>query len=37
VRYREHLDCAYRIDLLVEEIVVVELEAIERLDRVHTA
>jgi GxxExxY protein len=38
MRYREHLiDCAYRIDLLIEEIVVVELKAIERLDRVHTA
>jgi GxxExxY protein len=31
------LDCGYRIDLLVEGLVVVEIKAIERLDRVHRA
>ena len=31
------LDCGYRIDLLVEELVVVEVKSIERLDRVHSA
>jgi GxxExxY protein len=29
------LDCGYRIDLLVEEAVVVEVKSIERFDRVH--
>jgi GxxExxY protein len=31
------LDCGYRVDLLVEGLVVVEIKAIERLDRVHRA
>jgi GxxExxY protein len=31
------LDCGYRIDLLVERAVVVEVKAIERVDRVHRA
>jgi GxxExxY protein len=31
------IDCAYRIDLLVERQVVVELKAIERIERVHIA
>src|SRR5262245_51648037 len=33
----QHLDCGYRIDLLVEESVVVEIKAVERLERVHSA
>ncbi len=32
-----HLDCGYRIDLLVEELVVVELKAVERLEPIHEA
>jgi GxxExxY protein len=36
--YRGHrLDCGYRVDLLVENMVVVEVKAIERLERVHSA
>jgi len=31
------LDCGYRIDLLVEELVVVELKAVERLEPIHEA
>ena len=31
------LDCGYRIDLLVEGLVVVEIKAVERVDRVHRA
>ena len=31
------LDCGYRIDLLVEDAVIVEVKAIERLERVHAA
>ncbi len=38
VTYREvSLDCGYRIDLLVEELVVVELKAVEQLAPVHEA
>ena len=33
----QHLDCGYRIDLLVEELVVVEIKSVERLERVHSA
>ena len=36
--YRGHqLDCGYRLDLLVEGSIVVEVKAIERLERVHSA
>ena len=31
------LDCGYRIDLLVEDRVIVELKAVERLERIHEA
>lgn len=31
------LDCGYRVDLLVEGLVVVEIKAIERVERVHRA
>ena len=31
------VDCGYRIDLLVEEMVVVELKAVERLEPIHEA
>jgi GxxExxY protein len=38
LRYRGmRLDSGYRIDLLVEDLVVVEVKSIERLDRVHSA
>ena len=32
-----HLDCGYRIDLLVESQIIVELKAIERFEPVHMA
>lgn len=32
-----NLDDAYRIDLLVEDRIVVELKAVDRLDRLHSA
>ena len=32
-----HLGCGYKIDLLVEDLVVVEVKSIERLERVHSA
>jgi len=36
--YRGHrLDCGYRLDLLVEDAIIVEVKAIERLERVHSA
>ena len=36
--YKGHvLDCGYRIDLLVERAVVIEVKAVERFDRVHFA
>lgn len=31
------LDCGFRVDLLVEDLVVVEVKSIERLERVHSA
>jgi GxxExxY protein len=31
------LDCGYRVDLLVEGMVVVELKAVEKLDPIHEA
>jgi GxxExxY protein len=31
------VDCGYRIDLLIDRLVVVEVKAIERFDRVHAA
>jgi GxxExxY protein len=34
---RQPLDCGYRVDLLVEGEVIVEVKAIERLERVHAA
>jgi GxxExxY protein len=30
------LDCGYRIDLLIESCLIVELKAVEALDRIHT-
>jgi len=33
----QRLDCGFRLDLLVEEAVVVEVKAIERFERVHVA
>jgi GxxExxY protein len=38
VKYREILlDCGYRIDLLVENSVIVELKAVEKLEAIHEA
>ncbi len=38
VVYREvKLDCGYRIDLLVEKKIIIELKAVERVDPIHTA
>jgi GxxExxY protein len=34
---RVHLDCGYRIDLLVENQIVVELKTIDRLEPIHEA
>jgi len=31
------LDCGYRLDLLVEDTLIVEVKSIERLERVHSA
>ena len=32
-----HMDCAYRVDLLVENAVVLEVKSLERIGRVHEA
>ena len=38
VIYRsQRMDCGYRIDLLVEEAIVVEVKTVERFERVHLA
>jgi GxxExxY protein len=38
VTYKDtHIDCGYRIDLLVERAVVVELKAVGRLEAIHEA
>ncbi len=38
VTYRGvHLECGYRIDLLVEDLVIVELKAVEKLEPIHEA
>src|SRR5436305_1137568 len=34
---RVHLDCGYRLDLLVEDSVIVEIKAVERLTPIHDA
>jgi GxxExxY protein len=33
----ERLDCGYRIDLLVEKLVVVEVKSVEALEKIHDA
>jgi GxxExxY protein len=33
----QRLDCGYRLDLVVENAVIVEIKAVERLERVHSA
>jgi GxxExxY protein len=38
VTYRGHsLDCGYRLDLLIEDLVIVELKAVEKLQPIHEA
>ncbi len=38
VTYRGvQLDCGYRIDLLVEKLVIVELKTVEKLEPIHNA
>jgi len=38
VAYKDvRIDCGYRLDLLVEQRVIVELKAVERLDLIHDA
>jgi len=38
LRYREvDLDCGYRLDLLVEDAVVVEVKSVDRLEPIHDA
>jgi GxxExxY protein len=32
-----HIDCGYRLDLLVDSLVVVEVKSVERFERVHAA
>ena len=32
-----NLDCGYRIDLLVERIIIIELKAVEKIDPIHKA
>ena len=32
-----HLDCGYRLDILVEKIVIVELKTVERFEPIHEA
>ncbi|MEW6667907.1 MAG: GxxExxY protein [Thermodesulfobacteriota bacterium] len=32
-----HLDCGYRIDLLVEDLVILELKSVDRLEPIHEA
>lgn len=32
-----HLDCGYRLDLLVEDLVIVELKTVESLQPIHDA
>ncbi len=31
------VDCGYRIDLVVEDLVIIELKAVERIERIHEA
>jgi len=33
----QRLDCGYRLDLLVEDAIIVEVKSVERLERVHSA
>jgi GxxExxY protein len=38
VKYKDvRIDCGYRIDLLVQNVVVVELKAVEKLEPIHAA
>gem|GEM_PF-5179222 len=32
-----NLDCAYRLDLLIEDIVIVEIKSIQQFESIHTA
>ena len=32
-----HLDCGYRIDILVKQLVIVELKSVERIEEIHKA
>ena len=32
----QRLDCGYRLDLMVEQAVIIEVKAVERLERVHS-
>ena len=38
VEYKgSHIECGYRVDLLVEDSIIVELKAVDRLKPIHTA
>lgn len=37
LNYRVHLDCGYRIDILVENKVIIEIKAVNELNNVHLA
>ncbi len=32
-----HVECGYRLDLVVEEAIIVELKSVDRLEKIHTA
>ena len=32
-----HLDCGYRVDILVDKLVIIELKAVERIEPIHEA
>jgi GxxExxY protein len=38
VMYKDaHLDCGHRLDLMVDDTVIIELKAVDRLEPIHTA
>jgi GxxExxY protein len=38
VVYRDvHLDCGYRLDFVVEDVLILELKAVDKLERIHQA
>ncbi len=38
VHYKDvHLDCGYRLDFVVEDVLILELKSVEKLDKIHQA